>query len=257
MVIIVTQNQRGQNCKTRNKKIRWNCTYKYIPIYCNILYHPAITYILGTCLVHSSLLTDWHCRPAKRPICGQVYMCDGRNMVLIRRSSTKGVSLFRVSYHFTQRELNFNIFCLTRDGFGRATLKRNEKMKGNERKWKKIGNMRKWVGGNKRKWKDMITIAMFWGYRSSGSPIALHNKVQILVSDGNLHRGPFIPSFDPFSYNYIYNYIRIACVCAKGGLCNSLAYNDPKRGRRMPSPSIMCIPMLPRLHSLCFHIFFL
>ena len=44
---------------------------------------------------------------------------------------------------------------------------------------------------------------MFWGYQSSRGPIAFHRKMQILESDGNLHKGPFIPSLDPCSYGAV------------------------------------------------------
>ena len=74
-------------------------------------------------------------------------------------------------------------------------MKRNKKeMKGNESK-----NKEKQKARNTE--SQMKTIAMFRGDRSSGSggPIALHRKMQTLGSDGNLHKGPFIPSFDPCS----------------------------------------------------------
>ena len=94
------------------------------------------------------------------------YMCDGRNMVLIRRSSTKGgiglqgvLSLYAAGAQFQHSSLIY-------DDFSRATLNWSEKkwremkanertMKGNERKWK--GNERKWkeMKRNERKWKEM------------------------------------------------------------------------------------------------------
>ena len=36
----------------------------------------------------------------------------------------------------------------------------------------------------------MNPIAMFWGYRSARGAIALDGNMQILESDGNLHKGP-------------------------------------------------------------------
>ena len=50
---------------------------------------------------------------------------------------------------------------------------------------------------------QMNPIVIFLG-GSSGGPIALQRKKQILGSDDNLHKGPFIPSFDPFSSDIYY-----------------------------------------------------